>query len=104
MTHLTEIEYVNVINKIIENMVKENNNEKCSIKWEMIKIAVVGENIQYSIKRAKNRNKEIKEIVSKIKKIEKSIKQNEDQESLQHKNKEIEITNKMLENLNQYKT
>ena len=37
-------------------------------------------------------------------KIETSIKEVEDQESLQHNNKEIEIANKMLENLNQYKT
>ena len=32
------------------------------------------------------------------------MEQDEDQESLQNKNKEIEIANKMLENLNQYKT
>ena len=68
MAHLTEIEYVNVINKIIENRVKANDNEKPSMKWEMIKMAVVGENIQYSIQIAKNRNKEVKEIVNKIKK------------------------------------
>ena len=44
------------------------------MKWELIKIVVVGESIQYLIKRAKNRNKEIKEIVNKIKKkTEKSI-------------------------------
>ena len=49
MAHLTEIEYVNVINKIIENMMKENDNKKPSMKWEMIKIVVVGESIQYSI-------------------------------------------------------
>ena len=73
MAHLTEIKYVNVINKIIENMVQENDNEKPSMKWEMIRITVAGEkSIQYLIKgarkhsilikRAKNRNKEIKEI------------------------------------------
>ena len=47
-------------------MVKENDNEKPSMKWEMIMIAVPGESIQYWIKRAKNRKKEIKEIVNKI--------------------------------------
>ena len=104
MAHLTEIDYVNAINKVIENTFKENDNEKPSMKWEMIKIVVAGESIQYLIKRDENRNEEINAIVNKIKKIEKSIKQDDDQESLQHKNKEIEIGNKMLENLNQYKT
>ena len=52
IAHLTEIKYMNEINKIIENTVKENDNEEPSLKWEMIKIAVVGESIQYLIKRA----------------------------------------------------
>ena len=55
-------------------MVKENDNEKPSMKWEMIRIVVAEESIQYLIKRAKSRNKENKEIVNKFKKIEKSIK------------------------------
>ena len=66
MAHLTEIKYMNVINKITDNTVKENDNEKTNMKWEMIMIGVAGESIQYLIKRAKNRNKEIKGIVNKI--------------------------------------
>ena len=95
---LNDADYVNLVKKEINNIVKENSEADPGILWETIKCVVRGSTIRYSVKKARDRNKLQKSLEDEITNLEMSYAQNCKPDILSS----IDIKQKELESMYNY--
>jgi hypothetical protein len=75
---LNDVAYVNMVKQSIENIVNENSDANPDTLWETIKCVVRGDSIRYSVKKARERNKEQANLEKEIMNLELQYSHNPD--------------------------
>ncbi len=91
-------EYVEIINKTIDDSVISYENHTPTLRLEMIKMEVAGASIKYSRQKAKSKHNIINALEKKLKRLERNVMEETDNYKIDRLKKDIDSTNFGIQN------